>query len=237
MDLGKWNEWDATIHTEPEQVKRQKSAAKADITPISIENDFAVFRGSKKNYETTLISCTCTDYGIRRLPCKHIYRLAHELGVFPLDNVKANGSIGMQLRIGDAMKIIESIPEDLQRVFHDIIYQYQYGSGFSIISGEDAALLFDKKLIKEYADKKVLLKKLKKDELLSLISDSSSNLAKSKKAELIDYVDVHFPSVYDDLLNGNRIVTLDDSVQGLSIAMNRRLCQKFPRESESWFTY
>lgn len=70
------------IDAYPEQAKRQEKAKEAKMAPLSIdyETKTALFSGSgKKPYETTLESCTCKDYFVRRLPCKHIYRLRMEL--------------------------------------------------------------------------------------------------------------------------------------------------------------
>jgi len=70
------------IDLDPEQIKRQKSGmeAKCKPTEINYENKTGIFSGSgKKPYETTTNSCTCRDYFVRRLPCKHIYRLRYEL--------------------------------------------------------------------------------------------------------------------------------------------------------------
>ena len=35
-------------------------------------------------YDTTLSSCTCADFEKRKLPCKHIYRLAVELNLIEI---------------------------------------------------------------------------------------------------------------------------------------------------------
>ena len=70
----------ADLH--PEQIKRQQNAMTSKCKPTSIDYDAksAVFIGSgKKPYEATFNSCTCRDYFVRRLPCKHIYRLRYEL--------------------------------------------------------------------------------------------------------------------------------------------------------------
>ena len=72
----------ADIDAHPEQVKRQKSGMSNKCTPVEInyEEKTGVFSGSgKKPYATALDSCTCRDFYVRRLPCKHIYRLRHEL--------------------------------------------------------------------------------------------------------------------------------------------------------------
>lgn len=70
------------IDSHPEQIKRRKSANGAKMAPVSIDylEQTAIFAGSgKKPYNTTVGSCTCKDFSIRRLPCKHIYRLRMEL--------------------------------------------------------------------------------------------------------------------------------------------------------------
>lgn len=72
------------IHSQPDQVKRIASAKSPKTKPISVDHDAqtGIFAGSgKKPYETTLTSCTCRDYFVRRLPCKHIYRLMIELNL------------------------------------------------------------------------------------------------------------------------------------------------------------
>ena len=70
------------IDNEPDQLKRQKSGMSAKCTPVEIdfENKTAIFKGSGKTpYTTTETTCTCRDYFVRKLPCKHIYRLRYEL--------------------------------------------------------------------------------------------------------------------------------------------------------------
>jgi len=70
------------IDAELQQIKRQNSGMDKKCTPTTIDYDAktAVFSGSgKKPYATTTESCTCRDYFVRRLPCKHIYRLRYEL--------------------------------------------------------------------------------------------------------------------------------------------------------------
>ena len=68
------------IDSTPDQIKRQKSAEKCKPLSIDYEAGTGVFSGSGKTpYETTVDTCTCRDFFVRRLPCKHIYRLRMEL--------------------------------------------------------------------------------------------------------------------------------------------------------------
>ena len=70
------------IDADPDQLRRQVKAREKKCTPLFVDFEArtAVFSGSgKKPYETTEDSCTCRDYFVRKLPCKHIYRLRMEL--------------------------------------------------------------------------------------------------------------------------------------------------------------
>lgn len=70
------------IDNHPEQIKRQKSAMDKKCAPTSIdyEKGIGIFSGSGKTpYTATIDTCTCRDYFVRKLPCKHIYRLRNEL--------------------------------------------------------------------------------------------------------------------------------------------------------------
>lgn len=68
------------IDSTPDQLKRQKGAEKCKVLSIDYETGVGIFAGSGKTpYETTVSTCTCRDYFVRRLPCKHIYRLRIEL--------------------------------------------------------------------------------------------------------------------------------------------------------------
>lgn len=70
------------VDSHPEQIKRLESAKAAKMAPLSIDyvTQTAQFSGSgKKPYETTVDLCTCRDFFVRGLPCKHIYRLRIEL--------------------------------------------------------------------------------------------------------------------------------------------------------------
>lgn len=72
----------ADTDNHPEQIKRQNSAMDKRCSPISVdyENGIGIFSGSGKTpYTATIDTCTCRDYFIRKLPCKHIYRLRYEL--------------------------------------------------------------------------------------------------------------------------------------------------------------
>lgn len=74
-------EWGADTHATLEQIERIRRSAKVKILSYDDATGMAIVKGSgKEPYQTTLDSCTCSDFSIRGLPCKHIYRVAAEHG-------------------------------------------------------------------------------------------------------------------------------------------------------------
>ena len=72
------------LHATEDQLKRQQSAKSLQLD--SIDRDART--GKIKTYDVSLDGCTCVDFSRRHKPCKHMYRLATELGVFPVDAPK-----------------------------------------------------------------------------------------------------------------------------------------------------
>lgn len=79
------------LHEEYGQLERQKKALGLKMNSVDRENQ----SGTIKNYFVALDGCTCVDFGRRRKPCKHIYRLAFELGVFDLDAEKIDALLAV----------------------------------------------------------------------------------------------------------------------------------------------
>lgn len=78
-----WLEWEESIHTSPEQVRKQTRAVTSDCKPFEIDFDnlCGSFVGGKSGeiYSTNLKTCSCMSCIREKLPCKHMYRLAYEL--------------------------------------------------------------------------------------------------------------------------------------------------------------
>lgn len=87
---GRWAQWDGR-HDVPPQQKRMKRAARPKFYAVSIDRDMgtASFQDEHR-YRTTLTYCSCPDYQKRHLPCKHMYYLAHELGIQDLPDGKGS---------------------------------------------------------------------------------------------------------------------------------------------------
>lgn len=86
MDAALWSVWAVSLHDSPGPIKRIAAAKKISAKKVSVdaENGSASVDGSASiPYIVTLESCTCPDFIINKGPCKHMYRLAFELGVQP----------------------------------------------------------------------------------------------------------------------------------------------------------
>lgn len=124
-----WNaKWNSDIHNTDHANKRIQSAKSAKLTPIKIdlEDCFGYFRGTSGNYETWLDTCNCGDFKRFRLPCKHIYRLAIELGIL---NEIAESNVNMipqpkemRINLSDTIDVVETLSEDAQRTLLEIAY-------------------------------------------------------------------------------------------------------------------
>ena len=72
------------FHAEYEQLRQQKKALNVNFDSI----DFDTRTGKAGHWKVSLERCTCADFWKTGKPCKHMYRLASELGVFELDPEK-----------------------------------------------------------------------------------------------------------------------------------------------------
>ena len=83
-------QWSEAVLNSPETAYRMKRSHSTQILSFDREKPQAIFSSSTDRNRTTYItdieSCTCRDFEInhRKIPCKHILRLAAELGL--LDN-------------------------------------------------------------------------------------------------------------------------------------------------------
>ena len=69
-----------SIRNNPDYGRLQSSLTQSMhlIPPFDISSDIESSSGN--HYHVTLCSCTCPDYSSRKRPCKHMYRLAVEIG-------------------------------------------------------------------------------------------------------------------------------------------------------------
>lgn len=86
-----WSHWKSKIHDNEKQLDRQLKAIYEAI-PISIDtqNHSGLFikKCSFELFETSLLSCSCSDFKIGGWPCVHMYRLFHDLSIAERSNPK-----------------------------------------------------------------------------------------------------------------------------------------------------
>ena len=188
--------WGELNHDDYHKLARQQRASKASLTPLDLDTKkgIAHFRGSERDYKTTLSTCECMDFQRHALPCKHMYRLAYELDIFMLN------------------KTVESVPEP-SKLFH----QNDFNHILNNLSKNDRALIFhiscspdvvrrtealrllDLKLIVISTDKHLLLDHFKRDELFALLPSDASVKKNCRKAYLIEFIISAYPNIIAEI--------------------------------------
>lgn len=229
-----WEQWDS-IHGLADQLKRQKSARDKKTTPISIdrENETGIFKGSgKADYVTTLSNCTCTDFSRRKLPCKHMYRLAHELSKYNLGMVMS----GYVPNCDEVIQsLLEILPEDKIGEFAYFCYHCGNNQASSELFPSDlAGQLIAKGLAEEVSDVSVLLSHLHISEVRKFLPAGTKSPRKK-----VDLIAVVAPNVTPDEIvfpDNMKCLTLHSNIAHLGHSIHRRLCALYPdARQDDWF--
>lgn len=120
MTFGKWPE---PTHQSLDQQKRIVSSKLPKVMPLNINKDSltGVFCGSRGEvYDTSLESCTCSDFKTRKLPCKHIYRLAIECGLMDAA-LKPKACPMNDITLAESVSILESYLEATQVFIKELL--------------------------------------------------------------------------------------------------------------------
>ncbi len=232
-----WLQWGIDIHNDPEQVKRRNTATSTDYIPISLSDSSGVFRGSKKNYDTELSNCACRDFALRRKPCKHMYRLAYELGVYMFDGVVSDPSKAKK-RIDDVMPVVFSLPDELQLLYRDICYSCgkdnKNSRGYSL-DNETAQIFLDKELICLVTDKSKLITHCYVNDVRRTLKTLTDEKLPRTGAELFDYALKNFPDINLPLSPDFLCYELPPNISHLAMSIRKRLFDKFPVEHNSYY--
>lgn len=195
MDLLVWKIWD-NVHDDDAQIKRLKSAKKAECTPLSIDHDecIGVFSGSSSKYKTSLTNCTCKDFSIKRKPCKHMYRLAIELGIINTDiksdlsKVQKPSSTAKSWDLEQAIEIIETLEPDLQIKLKEIImpalFKRQYV--IPVLLSNELTMLLSNNFLREVENPKLAGLALKRNQIIKILDDANvSGFKRNLKKEVL----------------------------------------------------
>lgn len=122
-----WGKWEPELLSDEYAKKRIKSAQSKKLTPLKVDKDdlYAYFQGSHGNYETFLDSCPCGDFRRAKRPCKHMFRLAMELGLmdgeYQSDKAAVPTARSQIVPLNDTIDMVESLSEEAQRLLLRII--------------------------------------------------------------------------------------------------------------------
>lgn len=137
--------WDSSIHESDYAAKRIKSAKSAKLTPVKIDpvDCYGYFQGAHGRYETWLDSCPCGDFIRSKLPCKHIYRLAIELGVMDEDASTDQNAIPelntRKVSLSETLDIVETLSMEAQYALLGIAYSTTSKDPFKQIDADEIA--------------------------------------------------------------------------------------------------
>lgn len=167
IDFGKW----VGVNGSADQLKRLKSARTAECTPLDLYADEqrAIFSGSHGVYSTSLEECTCVDFKRRKLPCKHIYRLAIELGLIgggaskDKSRIVAPAEPGMSFTA--AVDKVEQLSLNDQKILREILLDFAYRSKdiHKKIAGCDYSEVLNSGLVEETPDGIITVDELKSE--------------------------------------------------------------------------
>jgi len=194
----KFSVWDDAIHEMPDQKKRLESAKKKETTPTSIDSEAqtAAFPSSgNRPYSTRLDQCSCVDFSKRKLPCKHIYRLAIELGLISEiaeSGVNKNIANASQISVEDAVAEIENLSDSSQVEIKNFLYLDLYGNTheYSILSSQENSDLSRCSLLENVCNSVSMLNFFKRNEIVKILADCGLTGFKKNmsKNSLIDWV-------------------------------------------------
>lgn len=204
-----YNYWSAEIHDDMDQQKRIKSASGASCTPVSIDhkNSTGVFEGSSGIYNTSCSKCNCIDFNRRKLPCKHMYRLSMELGMYEHEFSSDVSKISRYIpkstaaTIRDTVELVESLSSDIQETIYNFMYQiiYKKCTPLCVPASDTVASIVDCGLFSFEPNKNALLSSLKKNDITRRLKEYDISYNKSlSKQQLADWC-IESPNISLDM--------------------------------------
>ncbi|WP_286952778.1 MULTISPECIES: hypothetical protein [Aminobacterium] len=213
--------WGDKIHDEPPQQRRMERAqliAKVDNLD-AVKGSCTIKGSSSTPYITTLTSCTCTDFkrAFKRkhtIPCKHIYCLAHELGIIDLGKI-SNVVITFN---EDKKHKIDSLQEDSQKELYALLTRWIYGldTGSWIYCRDESSHreLLSKEILQEVDSPERLLVLVHIRDLRQVLKENNLKCPRTKK-ETIKLVYSLCPESVDELKKDYCIVKFKEEARGI----------------------
>ena len=231
------------MNNDPEQVKRQKRAIGKHCTPLSVNtyNKTGVFSSSSSGtYSVTTTSCTCPDFIKRRKPCKHMYRLLDELGLYSLKKAFPNEyeKLKNQKQINDILPIATHLSLDDKKLYRTICCQCGNDNKditCYLLPRDTARRYINNNLLVETKDPKRLIHHANFYDLRNKVKELTSDKLPRKKVDLIAYILENFPEMDIPLDSDTSYVVLPDEISHLAMTLYRRLDKQI--DAEVYKTY
>lgn len=211
MENELWNNW-SSYHEDPDQQKRIVSARKSSCTPITVDftQNTATFLGSSGHHTTTLQKCSCIDFNRRKLPCKHMYRLAMELGCMKSDfssNIK-DVSIpkSEKFKLEEIICSIESLSTAAQIELLKVVrYMSNKQPLVSVDCNTSITELISNHFLEAESDNRILLLHYKRNEINKRVQTLGIPFKKNMRIEdlvswCIENIPEHIGTLFDDAL-------------------------------------
>ena len=176
-----WNFWNDKIHFQEKQLRKQRRALYLQPYTINPNSSCAEFVSNETGeiYNTSLISCTCESYKRDMKPCKHMYCLAYNLGVFTPDSSAMPNPAELE-EFEEKTRIIQEFSKLDRETQRKIAYEHFSSDVWSFVKKEDSATLLSNNLLCTTDDLSIALPKLTKGEMSKILD--SYNIAYEKNA-------------------------------------------------------
>lgn len=238
-NLQHWEMWSSKDHKSSEQIERKSRAASSKCAPIGVDEEFGVgiFNGSSgKKYHTSLIECECIDFQKRKLPCKHMYRLAHELKLLHI-NVDSSKHIEKAV----VLNTMNSLSDEAQKLLMNLLYSFIYHpSTLPLIIDRDvkAEELLASGLVNELKDINIGLKRKSIAILLSYLNEEDKKyLKKAKKDSIISWIISNKPEIALEISNATIILNMNQDIKEHRNYLYKILINKYRTkdEEDNWW--
>lgn len=151
----------------PDDLKRLASAQKPECTPVSLdkEKEIGFFTGKYGSYTTSMSECTCVDFSRRKSPCKHMIRLAIELGYIKCSSDSNPEKIrkpSSGLTTKELVQLVESTSDSAQEMYFSFLLEFVYRKRSNVLmdNDEDLCSLVDVGLVEFVRNDRDLLESL-----------------------------------------------------------------------------
>lgn len=191
------------------QYDRYHRAIDCRIISIDHNKNSAIFKGTfEPQYEVTLDSCTCMDFQRRHRPCKHMYRLAHELGCCTIEGCPRGvlydpTDIMGKYTIDAAKELIQKMNTEEQKELYGLVRQWISSSHKEWIYASDEPLsnrlVDDGFLEKITAPADTILRLFAIADLRSVLKNAGRKCPRTKEETIQQVVELgieHYESLY-----------------------------------------